>query len=449
MGMFDDLIPQANRAPATGGMFDDLIPAKPAQNDPPGLQEAASGGGERQSSTSDKSQRLAEAAPREQATIVPKGGSPRNVTQEESEALGPFYTGQILPFRSNEDTGEVRFAVPHLLNDAIDAAALPGEVLSGKADPNDPETQRRATNLALLVSGAKPLSSGVRSARSALPALRAAPKKVASPAPTTEELGAMARLAYQRAEESGLQVTGGSFGRLAKGIVFKLQKEGLDQDIHPKVSAATRRLIQSADQPKTLQEIDTLRRVIKAAAASNDPDERRLAAIMVDRVDDWLNKLSPKDVRSGDANVAAGSIREARSLWSRMRKSEILDDIFKQAEDAAGANYSQAGLETAVRQRFRSLLSNKKQIRAFTKEEQGAIRRVVRGGPIENVARLVGKMAPRGVISGGFNIGIGATLGPAAGLTSTVLGEVARRSATRATLRNASRASEVVRRGGQ
>lgn len=73
----------------------------------------------------------------------------------------------LLPMETNRQTGERRWAVPGFVQGAIDAAALPGDVATGKTqlDPRipyseqDPETLDRAAVLAGGVAGEAPLAA--------------------------------------------------------------------------------------------------------------------------------------------------------------------------------------------------------------------------------------------------------------------------------------------------
>lgn len=388
---------------------------------------------------------VAAIGPSRGVTIAPKGGVPRQATQQEVDEGAMFRRGTIFPTGINMETGERSFALPEIL----EPTKLPGQVYSGEVDINSPEGIEKTMGLAGLITGGAPGARAV-APRAAAPAAKVpAVTKSRIPAPATEELKTMAQAAYKRADDAGLVVAAPSLKRMAVGATVAAKRAGIDPDLHPKATAVLRRLVEQGDaaQPMTLREMDTLRQVVKDAAASPDPGERRIAQILIGRLDEYMDKLKPSDVVSGDAKAAVNSVREARSLWSRLRKAEVIDEIFEKAQNAVGANYTSAGLETALRQKFRALADNQKKMRMFTKEEQGAIRRVVRGGPVENIVRLIGKMAPRGVISGGFNIGVGATMGPVAGIASTVVGEVARRKASTMTQKNAERVSEMVRRG--
>lgn len=181
------------------------------------------------------------------------------------------------------------------------------------------------------------------------------------------------------------------------GTVLAAKRAGVNPTLHPKATAALEELAKTSNngEPLTLQNVDTLRQIVKDAAASNDAGERRIAQIAIGRMDNYMSNLTTKDVLAGNPQVAVNSVREARSLWSRMRKSELFDDMQERARNAVGANYTSAGYQTAVRQQVRALLNNKKQLRGFTNEEKAALSTFVRGGPIENVLRLVGKFSPQ------------------------------------------------------
>ena len=75
----------------------------------------------------------------------------------------------------------------------------------------------------------------------------------------------------------------------------------------------------------SLQDLDTLRRQFADAAKSPDPAERRLATICIEAVDEF--------VEAGDS-ATAGTLKDARALWSRMRKSELIERAIAKAETA-------------------------------------------------------------------------------------------------------------------
>lgn len=243
------------------------------------------------------------------------------------------------------------------------------------------------------------------------------------------------------AQKAGLEVKGDVFSRGVANIATKAHAAGMDAGIHPKAAAALARL-QSETGTKTLDDLVILRRVIKAAAGSLEKDERRIAMAMVKEFDSWMGRLTGADILAGNQRVAVPALKEFRTLWSRYAKGEQIMEAIDRAGVRAG-QFSGSGYENALRTEFRQIAMNQKRMRMFTKQEQAAIRKVAMGGPVENVLRLLGKLAPRGVISGilapsaAYMAG-----GPVVSAGLVTAGEVGRRGATAMTKASAQRALE-------
>jgi hypothetical protein len=269
-------------------------------------------------------------------------------------------------------------------------------------------------------------------------------KVPAEAVPTRADLAEAAQAAYKRADEAGVVVSANSLFKLKTRVASMAKKEGLDKDLHPDSTAALRRILETKGQ-KTLTELETLRKVAKDAQGSLKPADKRIAGMIVDELDGYIDNLSATDVVAGDATKAA-ALKEARSLYSRAKKSEVIEDLMQRAKDSS-SQFSGSGLENAIRTQFRGLAKNKKQMRMFTAAEQAAIRKVANGGPMENTARFVGKFAPTGVVSGVLTGGAGAMIGGPLGAALPLAGLGGRAVATRMTMRNVRRADELMRRG--
>jgi len=264
--------------------------------------------------------------------------------------------------------------------------------------------------------------------------------------PSTRELRTQANAAYKTAEQAGVVVNQPSFSNTVGNIRAVVDNAGIDPTIHPKATAALKRLEDAATGDITLKKMDVLRRVLGSAAKSTDADERRIASMMIDELDTYIQGLQPGDLVSGNAQQATAALTEARDLWSKMAKSSTIESMIERAKDRAG-QYSQSGMENALRTEFRQLAMNAKKMRGFSPEEQEAIKAVSAGGPLVNMLRLIGKMAPRGVVSGGFNLGVAAAADPTFGVATMAAGEVGKRSAEYLTRRNALMAAELMRGG--
>jgi hypothetical protein len=265
--------------------------------------------------------------------------------------------------------------------------------------------------------------------------------------PTTAELKTQANAAYASAESAGVQVAQPAWTSAVDDIGSAVRAEGFHPKLHPRVAVALDELQAMKGAAPTLQETELFRRVARNAGASADASERRLGQILIDKLDDFVEGLTPAQLAAGD-KAGVEALTQARSLWQRMRKSEMVEDLVERAGTQAG-QFTGSGYENALRTQFRQLALNAKKMRGFSGAEQDAIKKVARGGPTENFFRFMGKMAPRGVVSGMFNIATTAAGGPALGMATTMAGETGRRIATGLTERNAQIAAELMRAGGQ
>lgn len=271
--------------------------------------------------------------------------------------------------------------------------------------------------------------------------------KPAAAVPTIEELKDGARAAYGRADDAGVQIAQPSFGAAVSDIGKAARDAGLDRTIHPKATAALSRLEEAAGTAPTLKDTELLRRILKGAAGSIEPDEKRLANLMVGKLDDFVGNVKPADLVSGDAEAATKALAEARDLWGRARKAQTVDEATLKAERRAASTGSGGNLDNTTRQNIRAILDNPKRSRGFTAEERDAMDKVVRGSTIQNSARLVGKLSPvgNGLMAA---LGIGATAANPLLAALPTAGYLAKMLAERGTAKNLSHLERLILSGG-
>ncbi|ESW60265.1 MAG: hypothetical protein Q27BPR15_12955 [Rhodobacter sp. CACIA14H1] len=254
------------------------------------------------------------------------------------------------------------------------------------------------------LTGAGQAFNALRNAVSRNPALREA-------MPTLEGLREAASGLYAKAREMGGELSEGQVSAMTKGISARINEAGFDRQLHPRVAAVVDRLT-SETGPKSLQEMEILRRVAGNAAASLQPDERRIASQIIDAIDDAVDDM-------GGGSAALGAARET---WSRLRRMETIDEAITKAgltDDFA------AGL----RNQFKILLRNPRRLRGFSEAQKAAIRAVAMGGPVSNGLRHLGKLlSPTGIsgaaLTGGAafsGAGLGSLAIPAAGAGMTAI----------------------------
>jgi hypothetical protein len=258
--------------------------------------------------------------------------------------------------------------------------------------------------------------------------------------PTTEQLTKASKDAYAAGKESGVIVPAEGYAKSLDSVRKMAAEEGINPTLHPKSTAVLKELEAAGGKPLTLQEAETLRKIALDAEDDLNPVTRaptpdaRLAGKIVDQLDESIEALSVND--------------PARTLWARSRRSQMIDQMVHRAEIKAGAHYTQAGMEHALRQEFKQLALNPRRMRGLTKEQRAAVEKVATGGPVENTLRALGKFDPTtSVVSSLGSLGTAGILGPLTGGASALLpvaGFGARRLATRATSRNVDAAREAL-----
>lgn len=222
--------------------------------------------------------------------------------------------------------------------------------------------------------------------------------------PTVDDLKAEAGALYAKAENSGVTFPKAEVKTVADDISALAITEGIDPTLHPRATAALKRLMEAADTGMTVQNAQTMRRIL--AAASKDPmnpDEARIVGKMLEKFDDMVAAKSPE-------------LAEARAIYHQAKKGELIEQAIELARIRAG-QYGNGGMENALRTEFRALARKieKGQLKGLSAEEVSAINKVAEGGPVENILRWVGKAAPTGVVSAGLSTGVPFAVGNAAG----------------------------------
>jgi hypothetical protein len=256
------------------------------------------------------------------------------------------------------------------------------------------------------------------------------------------QLREQASKAYDRAEKSGLVVTPGYVQNMSSKLYKRAFDEGFDPGLHPQVAAVLRRLEEEGSSPKTLRELENLRRVVRAPGKTFDnPDQQRIASNLLDEFDSLVERIGPQNIQAGDKTVALSALRDARDIYQKSRKVSIIEDMVDAAQ-TRGAQQTQAGLDNALRTQFASLATNKKRMATFSKNEQAEIKRIARGGgTTQQMLRFVGRFAVRGPVSGIFAGGATA-MDPMIGVPLTLTAEAAKRSAEALRQRDVSRLIE-------
>lgn len=347
-----------------------------------------------------------------------------------------------------------------------------GLLLSGGAPRAGPMTAKEAATTteaaaarkpvgespAAVSPSAAPVTAPVESAAPAVAAESAAARPAAVEAiaaPTTPaELKTASQSFYKQAEDANVIISQNSYANMANDAFRTAASKGLDPTLTPASVASLKRISELADQPVTFQTLDLMRQIASDAQGATAPSDRRVAGLIVDKIDDFIANMGAKDVVAGDPKTAAAVIVKARDLWSKASKLDQIDRLFDRAKTSA-TGFSSSGFENALRTEFRQLAKNDGAMRRFTPEERTAIKKVAGQGAVAaNTARNVGKLAPTGTVSAITSGGIGAAAGslvgmPAVGAVAAgAIGFSARHLATVLTKRNIEALEKTILQGG-
>ncbi len=266
-------------------------------------------------------------------------------------------------------------------------------------------------------------------------------------APTVDELKNASVQIYQEIDDMGVTVQSRWVDALANRVAALTKKKGIHPKVTPAAHAALEEVINSKGKNLTLTEIENLREIAKNAAASTNKKEAMLGSDIADAIDDALDGLSHKFLISGNAEGLGQKYAQARNLWGRMRRSELIERAIEKAR------HQDSGFENGMRVQIRQIINNDKKSKFFNKEELAALRAVVDGDFRGNMARLIGKLGfsegrATQLIGGSLGVGAGAYAGgPGGAVAVPLVGQVSKALVRRLTGNRARFAQDVIKAG--
>jgi len=343
--------------------------------------------------------------------------SPQTYPLDDPEAGAGSYTGALVPLRRTAD-GELELSVPGALQEVWRGVTAPFRAFEGEIPPD--EVVEEALNTALIIGG------GVR-------APRVTRREIQREARTAGDPKVKAGERYSSAEAAEVTITGDSYAKLLAEMEQRLlderyvpQRGGQHSQIYNAMEALGRSIGEDLD----FKVLEMNRQLLKPALRSPDPSVQRLAVIMRDMLDNYVNKLSADDIVEGGAGVgaakqAAADLTAGRAYWSQGIKADILGDWVDKARLAKD-------YETSIRNSARKFLepNNKKARSNWSDAELAFVRRLAKGSLGRNMLRMLGIFS-RGIVGTGVGGGLGFYLGgpvgavglPAAGLAARRVGQ--------------------------
>lgn len=224
------------------------------------------------------------------------------------------------------------------------------------------------------------------------------------PLATIDSVRLAAQRAYNNVADQGIMLNNASGLNMVKGV-----RSALDEARYlPENAPAVENVLKRFDSVTTrgnvkFDEVDQLRQLANDLKSDKDRNVQRLAGVMVKEIDDFVARLSPKDVVAGQGGIdeAVKTLASARKDWRNLSRATTIDDILNTAEiRAMNPNASESEL---IRQGFIRLAANKQKMAVFTDDEQNAIKSVAKGGSLDPLLSFVAKFDPtrRNVLGAG------------------------------------------------
>lgn len=267
--------------------------------------------------------------------------------------------------------------------------------------------------------------------------------------PDVDQLKTQARTLYKEIDDMGVKMNEDEFVNLSIGLRDKFNSMGMDRQLTPDSARIIDRFDELVGQEIQLSDLDMLRQLSDIPAKKFDnPREMALGNIAKEYIDDFIDAEGKRLASTGRVDVGE-KIRNARNLWARGSKSDLLTEAMVKAKDQA------SGFENGLRIQFRQILGNKKKMRGFSRVEREAMEQVVQGGGVANTMRALGKFGIFG--EGGQTTILPSLIGgptaaalagnPAIGVMVPVVGQVSKELALKMTQNNAKVAQGVIRAG--
>ena len=222
----------------------------------------------------------------------------------------------------------------------------------------------------------------------------------------------------------------------------------VNKKLHPESHAVMKEAMRVTENGASFDDMLQLRQIAGDAAGSVNAKDARIAAMIRDNIDNYFDGLKSGDMIGGNPEKAAAAFKEANSTWRRAREAQFFERLIEKANNDVSANYSQAGLETAIKRRVKNELNSDTRSRRFSPETKAAMQRLVDGDNVGNFLRFVGRAAPRGIISGILAPAAATSMFGPAGMAIAGIGEIAKRASATRTINQADDLVDIAKSSG-
>jgi hypothetical protein len=263
-------------------------------------------------------------------------------------------------------------------------------------------------------------------------------------APTSAFLAEESSKYFNKAKNSGVEVNPEYFSNMMKSVGSDLRDLGYDADLMPKVAVALKHL-QNSEIPKDFHELSVLRKFIRNAQRSREPEEKMVATRLKAEFDDYVANMPESSIIGGNKEGLA-DWKKGIDAYAKLSKSEVFEDMLDKAE----IRDSKLSTEQYLHNKLLELSESENRMRLFTPEEQEAIRSAAKGTRMQNFLAQAGKYSLKNISATtlGSLLGFGLA-GPFGVVVAPAIGQAAKYKATKIRKNDVNNLAAMVRAGKQ
>ncbi len=169
------------------------------------------------------------------------------------------------------------------------------------------------------------------------------------------------------------------------------------------------------------------------------------AQIAREGIGEWLGKLTPADVVTGDPQFTQAMWDHARLDWLKHKKLEMIEEATTKAQRQASSTGTGANRINKARQAIEKILDSEKKSRGMSPEAKAKMIEIVEGTALTNKARNLSKYAPTGPVSILGPLLTGEVVGGSAGVGLAATGFAAKHLGEYLTDRQLKQLDELIR----
>lgn len=229
------------------------------------------------------------------------------------------------------------------------------------------------------------------------------------PIMTMDEVRRRAERSYTAVTDAGIELNQPAGQALVTAVTNRLERSQFLPESAAPIQAVLNRMNQATTRGTlSFDDVSELRKLANSLKSNQDQNVRRLSGVMVNEIDDFVSRLSPRDVTAGAGQLDAAirTLSNARRDWRNLSRANMLDDVLNVAE--ARAMDPKASESELIRRGFINLAADKNKMRLFTENEQNAIKAVAKGGSLDPLLTFAARFNPErsqliagGVVGGG------------------------------------------------